>query len=153
MSTTEIVRFTVYALLDPETREPRYVGVTRQRPSRRARQHLTEAIPHGEIGPPVHRWLQAAHRAGAAPPIVRVLATCSVPHDRVPWIHPPGLAAAMEQSWISYLSKRHQLLNVDVWKPGWQGRKVERLARAGLPIPADLQPFDSRFWLYTRRTG
>jgi hypothetical protein len=113
-----VVRFTIYALLDPDTREPRYVGCTRHRPHQRATDHIGEAVPYGEIGPPVQRWLQTLVGSGKLP-LVRVLATCSTPADRVlPHKNPP-LACAIERSWIHHLFERFSLLNVE-----WRLRKV-----------------------------
>jgi hypothetical protein len=139
-----LVRFTVYALLDPETREPRYVGVTRTPPRERAMAHVSEARLYAAIGPAVQRWLQAL----PVPPLVRVLATCSVARDRVRPHTTPRLALALERSWIVHLSKRFALLNSPV-RSGWENRIALRRLRSGLPVDPGLRkhcPHFPEFW-------
>ncbi len=102
---TQLVRFTVYAILDPETREPRYVGVTRKRPSERLRGHWSV---RGRVSSsPVRKWLAGLQ----TPPPVRVLATCTAPADCAKGHVPSPLALSLERLWTRHLFMRFPLLN------------------------------------------
>ena len=70
------VRFTVYALLDPTTGEPRYVGYTGHACVYRLRKHMEKAT---ERKSNIQRWLWQLKSSGHGPPRIRVLGMCSVP--------------------------------------------------------------------------
>jgi hypothetical protein len=96
-----LVRYTVYALLDPDTREPRYIGCTRQPVRKRVAGHMGEGAAEA-----VRVWLDGRV------PLVRVLATCSVPARQTSPCMPHPLALAIEASWIRRVRRRFpSLLN------------------------------------------
>lgn len=102
-----VVQFTIYALLDPSTLEPRYVGLTRARPMVRFRAHMCSEQPQ------MRRWIRSLPER----PRIRVLAMCSAPVDSERPQATPWLPQYLEQSWIKHLSKRFSLVNVSVYEP------------------------------------
>lgn len=97
---------TIYALVDPRTNEPRYVGRTTN-PANRLRNHVTKARRGGTGNAGLEQWLQELAAAGLRP-LIQSLETVD-PRDK----------GEREWHWLEELDNG-QLLNVNV--PG--GRAV-----------------------------
>lgn len=67
----------VYALVDPRSREIRYVGETIRKGQARLRQHIRTAAE--KTTPPVNAWIRSLAQAGLAPEMIEIEAFASRP--------------------------------------------------------------------------
>ncbi len=103
----------LYALLDPRTKEPRYVGKSVRHPSLRIPEHFAKARTHTG---PAHKgaWLRLLDRLSMKPELF-ILGRCPAESWR-----------ECERFWIAHLrSKGYDLLNVSLGGDGggMQGRR------------------------------
>lgn len=68
----------VYGLCDPESGELRYIGITRQKPAQRLKQHIAEANATAYRYRPVCQWIRTLN---GRPPALSVMDECDTVED------------------------------------------------------------------------
>lgn len=107
----------IYALLDPNTSEVRYVGQTVQTLRERLRNHVMDARRRSESSAPVYAWIRGILENGGRPEI-KLITTA-----------PLQILDHLEVEWIwHYRAIGADLTNT---QPGGSSKKVQRIRRKG----------------------
>lgn len=101
----------IYALCEPGGINPRYVGKTQRRPSKRQKEHIADAMNKARL--PVHRWVRSLYQKDLWL-CLRYLEIVPAGED---W-------AARERHWIArFRQEGHDLLNLSDGGEGLLGHK------------------------------